>query len=126
MYYRPMVIHSVTKKWIQAWPFLNSDKSYYELDTVPRCVSCKVKAATRKCQDCLDDIGLYYCFTCWVDFHHRKIELRFHKYSIVHRTKKKYDPSSWQCCFCDEPATRKCYGIVIPESTYELISQQKK
>ena len=75
---------------------------------------------------CLDGVGLYNCFTCWVDFHHRKKELWFHKYSIVLCTKKKYDPSSWQSCFCDEPANRKCYGIVKPKSTDELISQQKR
>ena len=123
--YRPMIKHSGTKKLIQAWPFLNSNNNNmisYDPNALPRCVICKVKAATRKCEDCLDGIGLMYCFTCFVDFHYKQIELRSHRFSIIHQ---KPPSRPLKCCQCEALATRKCHGISIDESLFSFISKQK-
>lgn len=81
------------------------------------CVVCNIRRCTRFCFDCATTTTQQtksstpitpYCFPCFQRMH--ESDKQNHKYKDV--TQSSQEHTSLQCCMCEQPATRKCQGIL--------------
>jgi len=87
---------------------------------------CKDDVATRMCNQCEQknhkikwgDGLLHTCFVCYSTFHNESAEMKKHAFTVT----KKPVAKPLSCCICGTFATRRCRGMVIPESTKDKLT----
>eukprot|EP00607_Mallomonas_marina_P006296 CAMPEP_0182440396 /NCGR_PEP_ID=MMETSP1167-20130531/87041_1 /TAXON_ID=2988 /ORGANISM="Mallomonas Sp, Strain CCMP3275" /LENGTH=278 /DNA_ID=CAMNT_0024634347 /DNA_START=508 /DNA_END=1340 /DNA_ORIENTATION=- len=148
--YRPLVRHLKSAILIQAWPFLDEDPAYgrmmpKETDGLSHllCDVCSTRRAVRVCDECPPPIpqldassnvsSLYaptkpvkshttFCFPCFTRRHCNE-ENSHHDYREMASILTHLVPVNndyLQCCECEEPATRKCQGILDDKQVDDL------
>ena len=105
------------------------------------CGICMTRKCVRICTDCTDEVNwdpakfqcFPYCFTCFMKEHQEDNAARAnHQFTVVGEGESASDSVGGtvdqiilRCCMCDEPATRKCLGL-IDEDTIDAICAELK
>ena len=144
---RPLVRDRRSAALIQAWPHLNQNIMINETGVLVKpaspglgpttfstiCVECKVRKCVRFCLDC--NSGRIstapgtpgtpgtsitpYCFPCYSRIHEETAAMQNHRYNDSNQGSDFY----LQCCMCDEPATRKCMGVLDEDQINSICNE---
>lgn len=142
--FRPLVRDLRSAQLIQAWPDIDNrrgDIAYVPmvasnvstLDVNSLCGVCKSRKFVRICRECYDEEDYYntknynfpYCFTCFLREHTAENEKQDHEFVT---TTSAEDGSSTvlRCCMCEEPAVRKCLGILSDKQIDAICNDMKR
>lgn len=139
---RPLVRDRRSSALIQAWPHLDQnslmvgDTGIVAKPSSPGgpttfstiCVECKVRKCVRFCLDCTSSGKMSvtpgttitpFCFPCFNRIHEENPIMQAHRYNDANQNSDFY----LQCCMCEEPATRKCMGVLDEDQINSICNE---